>query len=260
MGTAAALLLTASIGHAATLDVSITNEQTGSGLYLTPLLTVIHDGGFDAFDAGSAASAALEDLAEEGRVGMLQAEAGPDAATGVLISPGGFPGAPVIDPGESPSASIDVDPTTQRYFSFFSMVIPSNDSFIGNDNPFAYELFDAMGTFTGPLTISVFGGDIWDAGTEVNFENGSGENAAFAVNGGVDVGEDENGVVALAGNVDFLFGTDIPTGGSIGSVPGSRTLLATINVDLAPIPLPAGAPLLLVGLGALGLAKRWRKA
>lgn len=258
-----AIGLIAAIGtaaNAATLDVTITNEQADAGLFLTPLLTAFHNG-YDAFDAGVAASGALEALAEEGMVGGLATEAlAAGAVTSVITSPGGFPGAPVIDPGEAPSISVDVDPTSNRYFSFFSMVIPSNDAFIGNDNPFAYELFDAAGAFNGPLSIAIFGGDIWDAGTEVNFQNGSGNGAAFAINGGsVGSGTPENGVVTLAGNVDYLFGTDIPTGGSIGSVPGGRTLLATIDVDISPVPLPAGMPLLLAGLGGLAFLKRKKR-
>ena len=261
LGAVVAFGSLAGAASAATLEVTFTNEQPDVGLFLTPVLSVFHNG-YDAFDAGSAASGALEALAEEGMVGALQAEAGAaGATTGVITSPGGFPGAPVIDPGEAPSILVDVDPTTSQYFSFFSMVIPSNDAFIGNDDPFAYQIFDAAGEFAGPLTISIFGGDIWDAGTEVNFENGSGEGAAFAVNGGpAGSGTPENGVIALAGNVDYLFGTSIPTGGTIGSVPGNFTLLGTIDGDLAPVPLPAGMPLLLAGLGGLAFMKRRKRA
>ncbi|MEO1238431.1 MAG: spondin domain-containing protein [Pseudomonadota bacterium] len=260
MGAAIAFGSLAGAASAATLEVTFTNQQTGAGLFLTPVLSVFHNG-YDAFDAGSSASAALEALAEEGMVGGLQTEAeAAGATTSVITAPGGFPGAPVIDPGEAPRITVDVDPVTSQYFSFFSMVIPSNDAFIGNDDPFAYRIFDAAGEFAGPVSISIFGGNIWDAGTEVNFDNGSGAGAAFAVNGGPPgSGTPENGVIALAGNVDYLFGTQIPTGGTIGSVPGNLTLLGTIDVDLAPIPLPAGMPLLLAGLGGLAVLKRRKR-
>jgi len=54
------------------------------------------------------------------------------------------------------------------------MVIPTNDSFIGNGDPLAYQVFNALGEIndmTGVFTIQVFGSDIWDAGTEVNVED-----------------------------------------------------------------------------------------
>ena len=53
---------------AASLQISITNNQQPDGLYITPLLSILHDGSFDAFDSGSPASANVEAAAEEGRV------------------------------------------------------------------------------------------------------------------------------------------------------------------------------------------------
>lgn len=264
LGAAAAAALcafgVASGANAASVQISITNEQPGDGLYLTPLLTVLHDGAFDPFDVGSAASPAIEALAEEGDASLLITEAGTNEAN-VITSPGGFPGAPVIDPGETAGIEVHADPMSNRFLSFFSMVIPSNDSFIGNDNPMAYEIFDAMGHFNGDLMISVFASDVWDAGTEVNAVGGSGEGAAFAVNGGPPgSGTPENGNVTRETDLSFLLGTNIPTGSFIGSVPADRDLLATIRVELTPVPLPAGMPLLLAGLGGLALMKRRKKA
>ncbi len=246
--------------NAASVTISITNEQPGDGLYLTPLLTVLHGGTFDPFDVGEEASLALEELAEEGDPSLLIAEARENEAN-VIVSPGGFPGAPVIDPGETASISVHADPFSNRFLSFFSMVIPSNDSFIGNDNPMAYEVFDALGHFTGGLEISVFASDIWDAGTEVNAVAGNGEGAAFAVNGGPrGSGADEGGVVTRETDLSFLLNTAIPTGGFIGSVPAGQDLLATISVGLTPVPLPAGMPLLLAGLGGLAMLRRRKHA
>ena len=152
---------------AETVQITFTDEQETGGIYLTPLFAAFHDGSFDYFDAGSSASAATQALAEGGDASGLIAEAG-SAATGVITAPGGFPGAPVFDPGESATITIDLDPNSDRFFTFASMLIPTNDLFIGNDDATAFEIFDAAGLFTGDLNISIFGSNVWDAGTELN--------------------------------------------------------------------------------------------
>jgi len=160
--------LLASSASALTLEVSITNNSQTDGLFLTPVLSIFHDGSFDAFDEGAAASAGIEAIAEGGDVsGVLGDATTAGANAQVAANAAGFAGAPLIDPGETAKIFFDVNPT-DRFFSFLSMVIPSNDLFIGNDNPMAYEVFDTAGTFTNIGPISVFGGDVWDGGTEAN--------------------------------------------------------------------------------------------
>lgn len=239
----------ATAASAAVVQIKITNNQTSDGVYLTPLLSVLHNGSFDAFDAGSAASASVEALAEEGNPALVAADASAAGATaGVIFAPGGFAGAPVLDPGETAKIQLEVDPTDSRYFSFLSMVIPSNDIFIGNDNPMAYEVFNAVGKFTNLGPISVYSDDAWDAGTEVN--NGLG--APFNTGGGT--ATDVDGVVTRASDrLFFLNGQNTPAGTTI-DLPTGRNLLATIEVS--QVPLPAGAPLLLAGLGVFGWMRR----
>lgn len=239
--------LSAGAAAAATLDITITNHQAEGGLYLTPLLTAFHDGSFDSFDVGATASAGIEALAEEGNPGPLIA-ANPGVNTAVITSPGGFAGAPVIDPGESATLRVTVNAMTDRFFSFLSMVIPSNDAFIGNDNAMAYEIFDVAGLFTGIAPISIFGSDVWDAGTEVNDNQG----AAFNTAGGIST--DENGVITAFGDLSSLLGQNTPDGTSVLFVPGGNDLFASIAIS--EVPLPAGLPLMLAGLGALGLVRR----
>ena len=261
---AAALGLTASIGlagaaAATTVSITITNNQDVGGLHLTPLLAMFHDGSFDAFDAGSASSSAVQLLAEEGSPADVIAEI--DAAntangtmhtTAVLANPAGFAGAPVLDPGEITTLMVDLDPSKHRYFSFLSMVIPSNDTFIGNDNPMAYQLFDGMGNFSfaGDIDVSVM--DAWDAGTEADDGNG----AAFAPPTALPATDTMDPIAALA-NLDFLIGRPQAIGGTVQSARGP---LATISIEeISPVPLPAGMPLLLAGLSVFGVA-RLRKA
>ena len=173
------------------IQVDIKNEGN-SDFFLTPLWFGFHQGNFDMFNAGSAANVPLgtdsiERLAEGGMVDGLQADTTMPNFDGVA---GGGP----IAPGATVTGYVTpANPAAYPYFSFASMVIPSNDSFIGNDNPMAYEVFDAMGNVNGgTFTIEIYGRDIWDAGTELNDEMG----AAFSALGGSS--SDENGVGGLA--------------------------------------------------------------
>lgn len=239
------------------IQVSVTNEGN-SDFFLTPLWFGFHNGGFDLFDPAAAASSSLEDLAEEGIVGGLQAdftaEPGvPGDIQGVAANPAGFGGAPVIDPGETATAFITpVNLADYQYFSFASMVIPSNDSFIGNGDPFAHQVFNALGEVndvSGVFTIQIFGNDIWDAGTEVNNTLG----AAFSTDGGV--ASDQGGVVTLGPDLSNFAGVGIPTGNTIQDLIGSQELLATVRVNIVPEPATAS----LIGVFTLTLIRRRRR-
>ncbi|MCI0630901.1 MAG: spondin domain-containing protein, partial [Phycisphaerales bacterium] len=115
----------------------------------------------------------LENVAEDGTVSVIGAEfaaSEPDGLGGVILAPAGFPGLPVFDPQDSGNAVFDLDPNVHRFFSFASMVIPSNDAFIANPRATRHELFDEGGEFQGPIVINVRGSQVWDAGTEANTE------------------------------------------------------------------------------------------
>ena len=78
-----------------------------------------------------------------------------------------------------------------NFLSFASMIDPSNDGFIGNDNPTQIPIFDEQGNFIGADFI-VLGTEVWDAGTEVNDE--SPESIPYTLDVIFD-GEEENGTV-----------------------------------------------------------------
>lgn len=231
------------------IQVTVENLQPADGFFFTPVWVGFHDGSFDLFDAGSTASAGLELIAEEGDFSVLSNEFAGSGTDGAVFGPGGFGGAPVIDPGEVTSALFDIG-ADDRYFSFASMVIPSNDAFFGNGDPLAHQLFDGNGIFNGPLTIDIIGGDIYDSGTEVN----DGQGAAFSATGGTST--EEGGVVALHPGLENFLNTQTAAGTTIGSIPGTNTPFARITItQVVPEPTTAG---LLAGLAGCVLVRRRR--
>jgi hypothetical protein len=256
---ATAVMTPAPAAHAQAVgDVQFTVTNEGnSDFFLTPVWFAFQNGGFDLFDAGAAASPALEALAEDGIVSGLQADfAGsgqPGNIQGVAANAAGFGGAPVIDPGETATAFVTpINPASYQYLTFASMVIPSNDAFIGNADPLAYQVFTPAGAINDPsgvFTIEILASDIWDAGTEVNNTQG----AAFS-NG--NPATDENGVVTLAPDLSNFVGTQTAAGTTINDLFSGDEVVATISVSLVPVPEPASAAL--VGAGALALLRRRR--
>ncbi|MEM7309528.1 MAG: spondin domain-containing protein [Planctomycetota bacterium] len=173
--------------------VTLENVQPGAGVFLTPPWVGIHDGTFDSYDGGSPASVPLggneiEALAEDGNNGPITATFDvlqPGAPqVGAAVGPSG-----PLAPGQRVSFTLNVDPLQNRYFSYGSMVIPSNDTFIANGNPLAHQLFDATGAFVGQSFI-VSGDETNDAGTEVNDEIAG--NVAFLAQPGPNIGVTES--------------------------------------------------------------------
>ena len=198
---AVAAALTSSLGMVSTaqavnVQVTVENLTSTGGVFNTPVWIGFHDGSFDLYDMDTAASMGLERLAEDGSIAELSAEflaAQTMGVDGVVMDPEGFPGAPVFDPGSKSSLTMDIDPASNAYFSYASMVIPSNDAFVGNGDPMAHRLFDDEGNFLGPISFTVFGSQVLDAGTEDNTE----EDAAFLNQTGPDTGVTSNGVVSM---------------------------------------------------------------
>lgn len=176
--------------------VTVENAQPSRGVFLTPPWLGIHDGSFDSYDGGQPASVPLggneiEALAEDGNNGPITAafENLLPEAPQVQGLPG--PSGPLA-PGDTASITFNVDPASDRYFSYASMIIPSNDFFIANGNPLAHQLFDDDGNFVGESFI-VTGDQTNDAGTEANDEIAS--NVAFLAQAAPDTGTPENNPV-----------------------------------------------------------------
>ncbi len=88
---------------------------------------------------------------------------------------------------------LDDSNSTNRFFSYASMVFPSNDAFIGNEDPEEIPIFDAEGNFIGADFI-ILGNQVWDAGTEVNDEDPTTVPIAFDT---FFQSVDENGTIQL---------------------------------------------------------------
>ena len=129
------------------LLITVENLSPTEGFFLTPTWIGLHNGSFDLFDVGATASTGLEQLAEDGIIGPASDPstlsgmfAAPGRLEGVATGPSGFGSQmgqpPLIDTGETASVEIQtINPAAYRYLSFASMVIPSNDAFIGNEKP-----------------------------------------------------------------------------------------------------------------------------
>lgn len=178
------------------VTVTVENLSPENGTALTPLWAGFHDGNFDTYDRGRPASAGLESLAEDGDTSLISEEfvnSGAGFVDGTITGDeGATPG--IIDVGETTTLTFTVDRSlaSSRYFNYASMILPSNDAFIANGDPLAHEIFDEDGNFLGADFV-VAGGQVLDAGTEVNDE--AENSTAFFGQTAPNTGETENGVV-----------------------------------------------------------------
>ena len=234
----ALVFLTSSIANAISVKVTIENLSPTNGVFLTPVWVGFHDGGFDLYDSGvplNPAFPGMENLVEDGNTGPLSTRFDGDPSgvvQGTIPGLGGAVAGP-IDPGESAMATflLDNTATTSQYFSYASMVIPSNDAFIANGNPLAHQIFDGAGSFLGADFI-VLGSSVLDGGTEVNDELPA--NTAFLGQAVPNTGIDENGVVQS--HPGFIPGGNILTAFPDGDFTAPNFQVARITVSAVPEP------------------------
>ncbi|MEM1180153.1 MAG: spondin domain-containing protein [Acidobacteriota bacterium] len=209
---ALACLLIAIPAAAVEVELTIETLVPENGVFITPVWVGFHNGQFDSYDGGVSADLfpGLEEIAEDGNTGPISASFNGQVPTGLDTTVAGAAG-PLMA-GETVTRRFDLSPATHRYFSYVSMVIPSNDAFIANGNPLAHRVFDVDGNFT-PLEFYVVAREINDAGTEVNDEIPA--NVAALGQMAPNTGTPENGVV-----------TDHP-----GFIEGGAILAARPNGD-----------------------------
>lgn len=189
-----------------TLEITIESLAPENGVGIAQTWFGFHDGSFDLYNLGETASPQLETLAEDGIVGIEPlipglideavafgaiptnfptpeetvaglfgaSPAGVDGTQGIIFSDNRVPPFFLLqNPGETFSATVTIDRdniSNNRFFNYATMLFPTNDGFIANDDPQEIEIFDENGNFIG-AEIIVTGEDVLDAGTEVNDED-----------------------------------------------------------------------------------------
>lgn len=235
--------------QAASVQVMVTVENLAptNSISFAPFRLGFNSGSYDAFDLGSAATAPIISIAEGGSGAdwfPAFAAADPTAVLGTVSN-----GGPLL-PGASASESFLVDTDVNSFFTFATMVVPSNDFFIGNDLPTAYELFDAAGNLQ-ITDIYIGASEIWDAGSEI-FDPAA---AAFVGDNGLRA--DQNSVVAF-NFAELAAFNGLPTapGYIFDSQLTADSSVYRISFETTEVPVPAALPLFLSALGGVGILAR----
>lgn len=220
-----------------------------SNLGLAPAIAGFSDGSFSIFQTGTAASAALEDLAETGSPAMFAPPEG-----GPIF--GNNPSPPIFTPGDANSATFSVS-DGNNVFSLASMLLPSNDWFLGTNSVNISALLNAApGTSISiPLTT------VYDAGTEEEdfaFSPGNGIVGVSTAGGGAaDFGTDQNGLISVVSSPD-PFGSFANASAGFDSSPfdfnASNGALATVT--LTTVPEPSTNCMALFGVAFLLIGRR----
>jgi hypothetical protein len=217
--------------------VTIENVAPQQGTFQTPFWVGFHDGSFDTYDGNTPASnvprpgsVAMERLCEDGDTGPISEDFAALVPAGVDTTLAG-PNGPIA-PGDIAIGSFVLDPSdpNSRYFSYASMIIPSNDFCLSNGNPLAHPIFDAAGNFIAE-PFFVIGEETLDAGTEVNDELP--DNTAFFGQQMPNTGVDENGLIGTLGS-DILEVMGFLPPGSGGILDDPRFAMADFSLPGYP--------------------------
>ncbi len=143
------------------------------------------------------------------------------------------------------------------------MLLPTNDTFIGNGDPQAWNISSLLNGTSNNISFNVL--RAYDAGTEVNdFETSAGNGLFANVSDGqagvANTGETESGFITLASGADFANYNNLAnvTGSDVSAFNfDNYTSIATIQLStVAAVPEADTYLMLLVGLGLLGFVKR----
>lgn len=223
--------------------VTIENLAPQLGTFLTPVWVGFHEGIFDTYDGNTPASndprpgsVAMERICEDGDTTAITEDfallsKGVDATIPGPTGP--------IAPGDIIKEMFVLDglDPNHRYFSYASMIIPSNDFCVSNGSPLAHKIFDDAGKFVAE-DFFVVGSEVLDAGTEVNDEVPA--NTAFFGQQTPNTGVDENGLIGT-------IGSDLPNSGFAPK--GSGGILDDPRFRMADFLVP-GFPVMKVSFSA----------
>lgn len=246
---AASLPLTA-MADEVQVQVTVENLAPTNSVSFAPLRLGFNNGTYDSFNNGQTASAAIVSVAEGGSGADWFPAFGAADPTAVLGTVVPNPAGPLL-PGGMGTQVFTVDTDVNPFFTFASMVVPSNDYFIGNDSPTQYMLFDGGGNLN-INTITLDAGDIWDAGSEVDGIFG----AAFLQGSSNDDRIAENGVVGFDFNdLNIFNGATTAAGYIFDSQLASDTDIYRISFSVVPEPSTA----MLLGIaGVFAMCRRRR--
>lgn len=210
-----------------------------------PVVGVFHNGSFNHFDAGSMASPSMEVLAEVGNPMPLLATV-PGTANG------GTNGAPV--PVGGMTSFIVTAADGNGMFSYASMLLPTNDWFIGNDT--ARDVSVLLGASPGmSLAFNVM--NVWDAGTELeDFATSAGNPLLGLPDGNAAGGTAQGGVVSLVTAPNpFASFANQPGGFNPAALNFTGNPVGSFTLTVVPEPGTA----MLAAVAALPLLRRRRK-
>ncbi len=144
-----------------TFDVTVKN-LTETGQHFTPPLVAIHRGSLGFFTQGRAASAGIQEIAENGNLGpMIGRLEGSRHLSSLAVAVSGVGLEGPLAPGESVTVTLSAEPGSQ-FVSFASMLICTNDGFAGvSGAKLPNQVGDEVDVYVSA----------YDAGTEINTQS-----------------------------------------------------------------------------------------
>ena len=231
-----------------TISVTIENLAPVNSVSFAPLRLGFGNGTFDSFNIGTTAGPGIVSIAEGGGGAQWFTDFAAADPTSVRGSVGG----PLL-PGMTATANFVVDSMSvnNRFFTFANMVIPSNDLFLGNDSPTAFQLFDASGNLL-ITQINQNAAQIWDANSELAIPL-NGAFIAGSVNGNRVA---ENGLVAFDRSELTAFNGLTTAAGYTFSDAALTNSTPVYRITFAAAPEPGTFVFMATALGLAAITKR----